>query len=93
MTVREAFEKAGYPVPDDAKIVRDWCYSCNEDEWAWHSPTRYAESFSKWKGKRLAQYADIVWLRRATNLTNLPAIDAYDVLPGCVRKALDDVAA
>lgn len=81
MTVREAFAKAGHPVPDGARVGlsgRDWFYSVD---------CRRASVFSAAAGGWLTPpnsgYLDI-----RVDLSNLPALDACNALPECVQKVV-----
>lgn len=93
MTVREAFEKAGHPVPpgriafDSSGHRYDWFGRCDDV-----GGTRHKQGFKfigdQWSflpcepGYKFESQID---------LSNLPAIDAYAALPECVRKVLDEV--
>lgn len=81
MTVREAFAKAGHPVPEDAMIG----YSNITGAWRWGANDAHGTFFRGWA---IANGPSAI----TPNLANLPARDAYDALPECVRKVLDEVA-
>lgn len=86
MTVREAFAKAGYPVPEGAFMTLKgmsrplaWKYSYKKKDfifqqlrgvWAWDS------------AGNTNSLCDV-------NLSNLPAVDAFDALPKCVQEVIE----
>ena len=97
MTVREAFEKAGHPVPEDAMLVLDYgkiafLYgdkfrvtdnSTSRNIYRFETIKTLPESCG-WiaSGSRELGHIDRV------DLSNLPAIDAIDALPEVVRKVV-----
>lgn len=82
LTVREAFEKAGHPVPEGARLE----YS--EDNWSYlheDRTTHWGLSSERWA------YSS-PYTRPVTHfdLSNLPARDALEALPQEVRKVVED---
>lgn len=87
MTIREAFAKAGYPVPVDAMIGSWttsglWFYSFEGCSFWFKHPSGPWVKDGPWDYHR----RDMAM--RMIKLDNLPAVDALDALPECVRKVL-----
>lgn len=96
MTVREAFAKAGHPVPERWKIVpmlgtigvlaenRDKLGETWVSDWYEFASADTIDG-ETWmlihKGQR--DTAKVI------DLSNLPAVDAYDALPECVQKVVE----
>lgn len=92
MTVKEAFEKAGYPIPDGGLIGYSW----RGHAWDWfgrvsclHHSDRAGQGFkfvSQWSffpcepGHEFEPHFD---------LSNVSAIDAWTALPSVVTRALE----
>lgn len=85
MTIREAFAKAGHPVPAGAKIYAN---AVVNEEWNWwYDFDNKARACFVWDDGDWSQEngIDDVYMIFVP-LDNLPAIDAFDALPECVRK-------
>lgn len=83
LSVREAFAKAGHPVPEGAYIYFDHEEGIPD---AWWYATAEAWCFFVSEGWG-AVHGGIE--RDPIDLSNLPAADAYDALPECVRKVVE----
>lgn len=102
-TVADVFEYAGFPVPDGAKLV---CQFCVER----HEPTRASIYPRQWHyrvGDKAFSFGDKGWKRNrpiksevstialltlwGLDLSRLPASDAWDALPEAVRAAVEGV--
>lgn len=89
MTVAEAFELAGHPVPDDAHVG----YTV---EMGWHGRVRPSGSNKEragqgfyWHDKWLFDMSSPGWkYEPIINLRHLPTTGAFRSLPGCVKSAL-----
>lgn len=76
MTVREAFAAAGHPVPEGYELACSWHDDC------WFA--RKGEDYVVF-GPELEGVSIRVINAVGINLSNLPAIDAYDALPDVVK--------
>lgn len=94
MTVREAFAKAGHPVEDG------WAILWFGVQWNLRTGGEAGPIYRKVFGNDYTGSAiKFEWeacdsvipfnFRLSPDLSNLPAIDAYDALPKCVREVLD----
>lgn len=94
LTVQQAFERAGYPVPEGAVLIYGCPVSMNApNEWcdAWfYQYDDYPKVFSSGETRWCRQkYADEKFFDGRPNIANLPAIDCIDALPETVRAVLD----
>jgi len=95
MTVREAFDRAGYPVPNGRALsLYLWDYetprigfedSCVYDNDAWV----FEKAYGQWGWFPHTLCDDHVKID-GVNIDHLPAIDAYDVLPDVVKEILKE---
>lgn len=100
MTVREAFAKAGYPVPEGkalSLVMRS--YEDTPDWGFWDESGGFDERPSPWFFKPQREEEDFPYLWYpctaddymvidGLDLSNLPAEDAYDALPSVVREII-----
>ena len=94
MTVREAFEKAGYPVPKGKCLnLYLWDYetprlgyedSCIYENDAWMLEDAYGH-LGWFPNSLFDSHIKIEGL----NMSNLPAKDAYDLLPDVVKEVVE----
>jgi hypothetical protein len=89
ITVRELFEKAGYPVPEGARItyggprdIYDWRYY-RPDSAEHGLPTQLIGEFQWWPTGIVS--TRVHW----PDLSRLPAIDCIEALPAPLREALE----
>lgn len=93
MTVREAFALAGHPVPEGAELRYVPDTPLYDDAWiiylkephttiTWFAPRRNDKGWEKEQDEDFSSHASQL---TTFDLSNLPAIDAYDALPEVVR--------
>jgi hypothetical protein len=84
VTVREAFHNAGYPVPEGPLYYAStwWVPASFYSELYTFTPTG-----DRWVYLEM-HWADPFGHTANFDLSNLPAIDAYDALPEVVRKVV-----
>lgn len=97
MTVREAFAKAGYPVPEKAMLFVAYQQKPNHErraEWiavfdAGICPVgkRFFLGARAWMTDEPFSNSRH-WVITRIDLSSLPAIDAYDALPDVVKKVV-----
>lgn len=97
MTIREAFAKAGHPVMEGRPIFVAYCGKeinyANRPEWIAPSSSDGIHGYRFFLG---AQHwmpdepfsTSRGWIISRIDLSNLPAIDALDALPECVREVV-----
>ncbi len=91
LTVREAFEKAGYPVPEGYELYWGYRHHGGKSIIAMMNPTAVnakplvLEQILPGHGRSLWKESIGV---DGIKISNLPAIDAYDALPDVVKKVV-----
>lgn len=92
LTVRQAFEKAGYPVPAKSPITY-WPAGVSGMGAGWHYEGRKLHSWGyvKYAGQTIYGWDETYDPGSRTklpDLSTLPSIAAYDLLPEVVRKVV-----
>ncbi len=83
MTVREAFALAGHPVPDGATIHHESDWTDLRRGWIYHLDGQ------RFRFTNLPSWVKINSAKVSPpDFSNLPAIDALEALPECVRKVV-----
>ena len=90
MTVMEAFAKAGHPVPEGALVYMNerHTWQCRRTKTK-HRNGELTSYYYVWRPGRWECTGVGRGFRCDIALSNLPAADAYDALPECVRKVVE----
>lgn len=87
MTVREAFEKAGYPVPEGCRLLLEEMNRYGVCAWLCVHETGTTFQFRQLSNEWGWRNACKSW-KPPFSIANLPATDAYDALPDVVKKVV-----
>lgn len=88
MTIREAFAKAGHPLPDDCRLLLEEMNRYGVCAWLCVHESGTTFQFRQLSNEWAWRSACKTW-KPPFSIANLPAFDAYDALPKCVRDVLD----